>query len=85
MEHSGTRDTVADFAGGAVADDLTQALAAQKEQRIADFEGGIIEALTPGDFADVLGGDGDLFAAVKLQEAFVTDFVVFHGELKSKV
>jgi len=75
MEHPGACDAVAHFAGGGIADDFAQALAAQEKERVAYFLFGVIEALPVSHFADVRRRDGDFFAAVKLQQTFVSDFV----------
>jgi len=76
MKHAGAGDSVAPLASGAVADDFAQALASQEKQRIADFGFAVIKTLSPGDLSDVFGGNGNLFAAVKLQQAFVADVVI---------
>jgi len=75
FEHAFAGDAVPEFAGGVVQHGLAKALPPEEEEGVADFLFGVIEALAAGDFADVLGRDGDFFAAIKLQQAFVSDFL----------
>jgi hypothetical protein len=75
MEHAGAGDAVADFAGGTVGDDFAEALTAEKEEGVADFLLYVVEALAESDFADVGRRDGDFFAAVELEQAFVANLM----------
>ena len=52
---------------GGIQHQFAEALAAEEEEGVADVLLGVVEAFAAGDFADVLGGDGDFFASIKLQ------------------
>jgi hypothetical protein len=59
MQDASAGDAVADFAGGGVGEGFGEALAAQEEESVTDFEFGVVEAFASGDFADMGGAAGD--------------------------
>jgi len=62
-----------------VEDNLAEALAAQKEQRIPDFPVGVIKPLPLRHFADMIRGNRNFLAPIKLQQTFVSYFLFsFH-------
>ena len=79
LQHPFARDPVLHLAGRLLANFFTESLPRQKKQPIPNLALRIIEPLAPRHFANERRGDRDFFAAIKLEQTFVTDLLfAFH-------